>query len=124
MRQALQLWNGNIGKAMESLEDGEAAKYSALSAELCRALVAETEYALICGAPLQKDRQAVLNICGCCGICFGTHWCWTAAPICFPAAMKSPGCLDLNVQENNCCNWYLWQRTHISGRCKMPITPC
>ncbi len=65
VRQALQLWNGNIGKAMESLEDGEAAKYSALSAELCRALVAETEYALICAcAPLQKDRQAVLNICG------------------------------------------------------------
>ena len=65
VRQALQLWNGNIGKAMESLEDGEAAKYSALSAELCRALVAENEYALICAcAPLQKDRQAVLNICG------------------------------------------------------------
>ena len=63
VRQALQLWNGNIGKAMESLEDGEAAKYSALSAELCRALVAENEYALICAcAPLQKDRQAVLNI--------------------------------------------------------------
>lgn len=38
VRQALQLWNGNIGKAMESLEDGEAAKYSALSAELCQAL--------------------------------------------------------------------------------------
>ena len=67
VRQALQLWNGNIGKAMESLEDGEAAKYSALSAELCRALVAENEYALICAcAPLQKDRQAVLNICGRC----------------------------------------------------------
>lgn len=50
---------------MESLEDGEAAKYSALSAELCRALVAENEYVLICAcAPLQKDRQAVLNICG------------------------------------------------------------
>lgn len=62
--QAVAIWNGNIGKAIESLKDGKAAQLASVCVDVCHALVSENEYALmkVC-AVFQKDRQSILNAC-------------------------------------------------------------
>lgn len=62
--QALSMWNGNIGKALESLKDGKAAQLASLCVDICTSLTQENEYELIklCSV-LQKDRQGLMNVC-------------------------------------------------------------
>ena len=63
-RQALSMFNGNIGRAMESLKDGKAAALNSLCIDICTSLVKDNEYELlkVCSA-FQKDRQGILDAC-------------------------------------------------------------
>lgn len=62
--QALIAWNGNIGRAVQGLGDGRAEELRTVSCQICKALTADGEYALLRAcAPLQKDRQAVVTVC-------------------------------------------------------------
>lgn len=64
VRTALETFNGNIGKAVESLESDKTAELTAVCCNICRALVNSNEYEVMCliGA-LQKDRGAVVFCC-------------------------------------------------------------
>lgn len=58
--EALETFNGNIGKALESITQGRAEELSRLCRELCEALVSDNEYELLtaCKA-FQNDRQLI-----------------------------------------------------------------
>lgn len=62
--QAVSMFNGNIGRAMESLKDGKAAELNSVCIDICNALVKDNEYELlkVCSA-FQKDRQGILDAC-------------------------------------------------------------
>ena len=47
VRNALEAWNGNIGKALESLNDGKLSEISSLSSDITKSLLSENEYDLI-----------------------------------------------------------------------------
>ncbi|MGN0521987.1 MAG: ATP-binding protein [Eubacterium sp.] len=61
---ALKICNGNIGKAMESLQDSKTNEFVELCNNLCTALADGNEYSMLisCSA-LQKDRQSVVFVC-------------------------------------------------------------
>lgn len=59
---AMSVWNGNIGKAIESLSDGKLSKISSVSNEICEALLNENEYSLLIACSVfQNDRATMLN---------------------------------------------------------------
>ncbi len=45
--KALEIWGGNIGKALESLKDGKLSKINELAGELAKNVIAPSEYELI-----------------------------------------------------------------------------
>ncbi len=61
--EAMTAFNGNIGKAAESLENGIIKNLSHHVSEICRALVMPNEYELIkCLGSLSKDRQELSRV--------------------------------------------------------------
>ncbi len=61
---AVQNLNGNIGKAIDSLENGKESEIIEVCCNMCRALVQDSEYALLnyCGV-FQKERQSIAFAC-------------------------------------------------------------
>lgn len=63
-RSLIKAFNGNIGKALENLNDDKTARLCDVCCDMCTALIGANEYELICQcAVFQKDRQAVLFAC-------------------------------------------------------------
>lgn len=59
---AMSVWNGNIGKAIQSLSDGKLSKISTVSNDICRALLSENEYDLLIACSVfSNDRATMLN---------------------------------------------------------------
>lgn len=60
---AMSVWNGNIGKAIQSLSDGKLSKISSVSNDMCEALIKENEYELLkaCSV-LDGDRVTQTNV--------------------------------------------------------------
>ena len=58
---ALSAWHGNIGKALDSLEDGKLSKINDLACDMARALLSENEYELlkVCSA-FDRDRPTLI----------------------------------------------------------------
>lgn len=58
---AATVWNGNIGKAIESLNDGMLSKISDISSNICRCIVSDKEYDLLkaCSV-LEGDRDTLI----------------------------------------------------------------
>lgn len=63
-KKAVETFNGNIGKAMESLADSKTAEIITVCSDMCKALVSESEYSLLtkCAA-FQKDRDGIVFAC-------------------------------------------------------------
>ncbi len=63
-QSTLELFNGNIGRAVESLKDDKTALLVNVCCDICKALVKGNEYSMIisCSA-LQPDRQSVVFVC-------------------------------------------------------------
>ncbi len=61
--QAVQAWNGNIGKALQSLNDGKYARIGSIAVSLAEASVSDFEYDLIkaCSV-LAGDREGMLSV--------------------------------------------------------------
>lgn len=60
-RKTLETFNGNIGKALQSLQDTRTREIVDACNNMCRALVDDSEYALLTQcAVFQKDRQAIV----------------------------------------------------------------
>lgn len=60
---ALEVWDGNIGKAMQSLSDGKLKRVSSLAVEIAEALLSENEYSLleVCFA-FSGDNDSVFSV--------------------------------------------------------------
>lgn len=63
-RKAVETFNGNIGKAIDSLKDTKTAELVGVCNDICRALAQSNEYAILtaCSA-FQKDRQSIAFAC-------------------------------------------------------------
>lgn len=60
---AMSVWNGNIGKAIQSLSDGKLSKISSISNDMCEALLKENEYELLKSCSVfDGDRVTQLNV--------------------------------------------------------------
>lgn len=61
---AVSAWNGNIGKAVESLGDGKLSEITACANEICTALVSQNEYDLleIFMKKFQKDNAGLIML--------------------------------------------------------------
>lgn len=60
-KQALEIFNGNIGQALDSLADGKQSELAGVCRDICKALVDESEYSLLCAcAVFQKDRGSIV----------------------------------------------------------------
>lgn len=63
-KRTIEAFNGNIGKAMESLGDGKANEIIAVCKKMCNALVGDNEFALLSEcAFFQRDREAIVFAC-------------------------------------------------------------
>lgn len=63
-RTAAETFNGNIGKAIDSLKDERTLELTQTCDKICNALAVSDEYAALTAcAVLQKDRQAVVFVC-------------------------------------------------------------
>lgn len=60
--KALEVWGGNIGKALESLNDGKLSKVSELANEMAKSLIKDNEYELLktCSA-FVRDNETLLS---------------------------------------------------------------
>ncbi|MCC8073023.1 MAG: hypothetical protein LIO62_02730 [Clostridiales bacterium] len=61
LKNALQTFNGNIGKALDSLQDSKSFELVEVCNNICKSLVSGSEYSVLtaCSA-FQKDRQSVV----------------------------------------------------------------
>ena len=60
---AMNVWNGNIGKAIQSLSDGKLSRISTISNDICNALLSENEYDLLIACSVfEKDRETLINV--------------------------------------------------------------
>lgn len=60
-KKALETFNGNIGKAADSMQNGRTDELTQCCRNICRALVEESEYELLKACSVfQKDRQSVV----------------------------------------------------------------
>lgn len=60
-KQSLEVFNGNIGKAIDSFADGKQNELAGVCRDICKALAEDSEYSLLCAcAAFQKDRGAVV----------------------------------------------------------------
>ncbi|MGN1201937.1 MAG: ATP-binding protein [Eubacterium sp.] len=63
-RSALEIYNGNIGKAVGSFSDSRQNELSNVCCDICKALVEDSEYSLLCAcSAFQKDRESVVFAC-------------------------------------------------------------
>lgn len=63
-KSALETFNGNIGKTIESFNDERTRELTKTCCEICRALVDSSEYKVMCSiSAFQKDRSAVIFAC-------------------------------------------------------------
>ncbi len=63
--KALEMWHGNIGKALETLSDGRLVKINALAEELAKGVIAENEYELIkITSGFSNDIQLLISALG------------------------------------------------------------
>ncbi len=61
---SVSAWNGNIGKAIESLNDGKIFKSVEIAGNICYALMKENEFDLMCACgEFEKNRQLLINVC-------------------------------------------------------------
>lgn len=60
---AVGIWNGNIGKAIESINDGKLSKISNIAENICNALLSDHEYDLltVCSV-FEKDRDTLVSV--------------------------------------------------------------
>ena len=58
--RAVQVWGGNIGKALESLKDGKLSKINGYALDVANALLSENEYDLICACSVFERNKDVL----------------------------------------------------------------
>lgn len=60
---AVSVWNGNIGKAIESINDGKLSKISSIADDICSALLSDNEYDLlkVCSV-FEKDRETLVSV--------------------------------------------------------------
>lgn len=60
-RSNIETFNGNIGKALNAMQEGRISELTKVCADMCSALVNDNEYALLtaCSA-FQKDRQSII----------------------------------------------------------------
>lgn len=57
----LEAFNGNIGKAIDALQEGKTGDLTNVCIDLCKALVNDNEYALLTACSVfQKDRQGIV----------------------------------------------------------------
>lgn len=62
---SVSVWNGNIGKAIQSLSDGKLSKINAISVDICNALMSENEYDLLKACSVfEGDRETLINTLG------------------------------------------------------------
>lgn len=60
---AMSVWNGNIGKAIQSLSDGKLSKINAISNDICNALLSDNEYDLLTACSVfERDRDTLINV--------------------------------------------------------------
>lgn len=63
-KSELETFNGNIGKTIDSLSGGKENEMAQVCRDICRALVNENEYSLLCACSVfQKDRESVVFAC-------------------------------------------------------------
>lgn len=63
-KAALETFNGNIGKTIESFNDERTKELTQTCCDICRGLVDSREYDVLCSiSALQKDRNAVVFSC-------------------------------------------------------------
>lgn len=63
-KKTLLTFNGNIGKTVDSMNDGKTLELADVCCDICRALVDDNEYSLLrtCSV-FQKDRQSIVFAC-------------------------------------------------------------
>lgn len=60
---AVSIWNGNIGKALESLGDGKLSKISSIANNISVALLSDKEYDLLKACSVfEKDRETLIAV--------------------------------------------------------------
>lgn len=60
-KRSLETFNGNIGKTIDSFADGKQLELTQTCCTICRALVDESEYSILCAcSAFQKDRGAIV----------------------------------------------------------------
>jgi len=60
-KKTLATFGGNIGKAVESLTDSRSVEIADICCDICKALVEDNEYSLLCKCSVfQKDRQSIV----------------------------------------------------------------
>lgn len=61
---AVSVWGGNIGKAIDSLSDGKLSKINEIACNICNALTDENEYALLTACSVfERDRDTLTAVC-------------------------------------------------------------
>lgn len=62
---ACMVWGGNIGKALESLNDGRLSKITSIAENICKGLLSENEYSLLTACSVfEKDRETIVSALG------------------------------------------------------------
>jgi DNA polymerase-3 subunit delta' len=62
---AVTVWNGNIGKAVESLSDGKLSKISSIANDISLALLSDKEYDLLKACSVfERDRETLIAVLG------------------------------------------------------------
>lgn len=62
---ACTVWGGNIGRALESLNDGRLSKISSIAENICKGLLSENEYSLLTACSVfEKDRETIVSALG------------------------------------------------------------
>lgn len=60
-KHSLEIFNGNIGKTIDSFADGKQNELAETCCKICKALVDDSEYSLLCACSVfQKDRGAIV----------------------------------------------------------------
>lgn len=63
-KRALETFNGNIGKTIDSFSDSKQNELAQICCDICRTLVNDSEYSLLCACSVfQRDRNAVVFAC-------------------------------------------------------------
>lgn len=60
---AVSIWSGNIGKAVESLSDGKMSEINSITDDICKALISDNEYELlkVCSV-FEKNRNLLVSV--------------------------------------------------------------